>query len=517
MKFNRAAIIIPPIRDFYFTRHRFSALGAHIVEKILLSAGLHTELLNFPLMNIRGAPLPLPGALNHLEPYLIANETGKLSFFTELRRFGPSADQCVSMIGKANPDICFFSVFAFCYADDAIDLACAVKKNMPGVPVVMGGAGPSAYPEYFLRNFSIDYVLAGEAEASLEKFLQRINRDTPDFPVVPNLWWKIQDKIQRHLVTGAAKSDRIIVPLEKSARTSKTVTFSTSLSRGCPKRCAFCSSRFAHGAEFRTAPEGSISRALKELGPELVPKNKQVIINFEDDNLLADEPFLKSAVSLFRKRIPGVQFVAENGIDHSFLSPELCGWLIDNGMKKFNLSLGSIDPGILARGRRFIDLERYEQVIRLLERNQVPNVTYFICGFKEDTLETTLNNLVYLHKLPTLIGISPYYAVPGLSGFENRSVFDCLPSSLCLGAAIFPWNNSLSTKIMITAFRLARFSNLLKSHRQSDMEKEMLDLIADKKSLYTTIKEKNGKERVIEVPNQDKDLVQLFFRKINDF
>lgn len=512
----RAAVIIPPFRDFYFTRHRFSSLGARIVADLLERSGLRVNVLNFPLMNIlkTGARLELPAELNFLRPFLIENEIGKLSFFTAFRRFGPQPGQCAETIADLRPDICFISLFAFCYADDAIEVAEKIKARLPDIPIVFGGGGAAVYPGYFLKNHAIEYVFSGEAEAGLSRFLTELSSAKPDFRKVPNLAWKRNGSICVSPLHSHVPGTEIELALVKTAEASRFITYSTSLARGCPKSCDFCSSRLQFGNNLRTASLSRLEKLLSDYADTINSTEKQAIINIEDDNLLCDETFLKSSFALFKKYIPDVQFIAENGIDYSLLTPEICEWLLKNGIKKFNLSLASLVPDICVKKKRFFHLERYEKILDFCAENKISSVTYFICGFKEDTLETTAGNLSYLADKQTLIGISPYYPVPGLPGFTDLSMFDKTPSAVCAGSSVYPWNSSLSTETMITAFRLSRFINLAKNQNRTEKENQLCDAIRSKRELYTVIKEKSGKERIIAVPKQDTKLVGLFFEKL---
>ena len=514
VKFRRAAVIVPPFRDFYFTRHRFSSLGAHIAVGLLTRSGMQVNLFNFPLMNTRGDCLEIPKELEHLKPFLIPEETGKLSFFTTFRRFGPAPEQCAAMIETVKPELCFLSVFAFCYADDAIELAEKIKTKMPAVPLIAGGAGLSVYPGYFLKKGAIDFALCGEAEAGLTKFLREISLPHPDFSRVPNLVWKDNGAVHSSPLHAYASGDEIEIALIKTAESARRATFSTSLIRGCPKQCDFCSSSLLFGKKLRSPTLSRLENLLSGFSVDNNPLGKQVIINIEDDNLLCDEPFLRSSIVLFKKHIPGASFIAENGIDYSMLTPELCEWLVRNGMGKFNLSLASLDPEILAKQGRFLNLERYEKTIDFLAGKRIPNVTYFICGFKEDTLETTANNLGYLCNKQSVIGISMFYAVPNLPGFTDLSLFDRFSSLLCLGSVAYPWNDSLSTETMITAFRLSRYINLKKSTRRSEKENQLITIIENQEKLHTLIKKKSGEEIIVAVPKQDKELVHCFFKKL---
>jgi anaerobic magnesium-protoporphyrin IX monomethyl ester cyclase len=508
---SRAAVIVPPLHDFYFTRHRFSSLGAHIVKKCIEQNRISASFFDFPLMRASGTALPLPPALSYLIPHILENETGRLSFFTRFRRYGPDIQTCARMIADARPDICFFSVFAFAYADSALELADLVKKSLPEVPIVMGGGGPSSLPDYFL-NGTVDYVLTGEAEASLEPFLCEVQKALPDLNTIPNLVWRENGSIRRSVINLITAGKDINVVLHKTAQSSRLTTYSTSLSRGCPMNCTFCSSHFATGKPFRTPELEKIDHALSSIIIDDNHHKKQLVINIEDDNLLANDVFLRTTLISIRTHFPGVEFSMENGIDYRFLTPEKITWLIENGMKKFNLSLGSLDPEILRSKNRTCSFEQYEATLDLLDRHHLPSVTYFICGFMEDTVDTIARSLRYLAAKKTIIGISPFYAIPGIVGFTNPTLFETGSSSRCLGASCYPWNSSLSTETLVTAFRLARYINLTKDSNRTEIESQLIDKIEDTQSLHTFVRAPGSKAvRIVEIERQDRNLVESFF------
>ena len=187
----KALVIVPPLADFYFTRHRFSSLGGHIAAGLLSDAGIETTLLNFPLQQAGGTTIGLPAELGHLSPFIIPNEQGRLSFFTRYCRFGPALDRCADIVAQAGPDLCFFSLFAFCYADDAIELGRAIKERLPGVRNVIGGAGAAVFPEYFTDKGAFDLVLTGEAETTLPHLpaILQGRSPTPATPSPPRRRW----------------------------------------------------------------------------------------------------------------------------------------------------------------------------------------------------------------------------------------------------------------------------------------------------------------------------------------
>ena len=179
---------------------------------------------------------------------------------------------------------------------------------------------------------------------------------------------------------------------------------------------------------------------------------KQVMSIFEDDNLLLAPEYFLNVLKIFKKKFQKIFFLAENGVDYTKLTPELVNALIALGMKQFNLSIASTHLPILAEEQRDATFPLYEKVIQILEANQIQSITYFICGFKKDSKKTVAANIAYLAKLPTRIGISLFYPVPGIFDFTDKTIFDKHRPFLCAGSSAFPWNHSLSTAELITAF-----------------------------------------------------------------
>jgi len=506
----KATIAIPPVFDFYFTPHRFSGLGCEILTNLLVNNGCKVQLFNFPNLQKKGRTVPLPKELHFLKPHIIENETGSVSFFTRYQRFGPPLEQCANQVIATEPDIVFISCFAFCYADATLKLAACIRGSKPDIVIVVGGAGVSAYPDFFIRNPNIDFALNGEAEISMPSFLNAMKLNSTDFSWVPNLYHKDNGKIIAPLIKKQTGPEEIEFVLKRTHASAKAIYFTTSLSRGCPKKCRFCSNFLCHGRKFRIIPIKKIQQGLSELSINQEDCDKTVYINFEDDNLLLAPEYFLNVLKVFRKKFTRTFFLAENGVDYTKLTPKLVKELVNLGMKQFNLSIASTHLPILAKEQRDATFPLYEKTLQILDKYQIQSITYFICGFKKDTKQTVAANIAYLAKLPTRIGISLFYPVPGLPDFMDKAIFDKHPPFLCAGSSAFPWNHSLTTAELITAFRLSRFVNLLKSEIKSTDEKRLIQKITKEQRLYTIVK-KGAIRTIVPVNNSDQDMVRLFF------
>jgi anaerobic magnesium-protoporphyrin IX monomethyl ester cyclase len=508
----KAAVVVTPVTDFYTTRHRFSGLGVSVLRQCLAHAGCEVEIFNFLLHGKKPAILQLPDALRHLRPLLVENETGKLSFFTRYQRFGPDIRTCADRILAVSPDLVFISCFAFCYAWETLELAHSIRIQNSQIPVIVGGAGVSAYPEFFIREPSIDFAVVGEAEVAVGPLLAVLRAKEKDFSQIPNLYWKSGRQIMQPSRRVFTKAEEIVFVMRKTRETAKAVYLTTALSRGCPKLCRFCSNFLCHGHQFRTIPADKVLHGLASIELSKEQRKKIIYINFEDDNLLFAPNYFLEIIDIIKARFPGARFLAENGLDYTRLTPEMVDRLAARGMDQFNLSISSIDSSILKQESRMAELPKYLAIVRRLAQLNIPCITYFICGFAGDTPETVVSNIVFLAGLPTRIGISLFYPVPGIPDFEEKRIFDDIEPLLCAGSSAYPWNKSLTTAQMITAFRLCRFANLLKAENRTDADMQMIARIMQERILFTMVRTED-ETKIVLVPELDNDMVALFFQK----
>ncbi|MCX7725830.1 MAG: radical SAM protein [Chitinispirillaceae bacterium] len=498
----KIAVVIPPIEDFYLTPHRLSNAGARIVFEIIKEENFDTILIDaFEDVNKKRCQ-PLASSLYYLKDFIIPAEIGKTSFFTKFHHFGQSYEELAEKVLNYKPDVCMISCFAFCYLKPLIKLAEIIKKRNKSIIIVAGGGGVTVYSDYFLRNSSIDFTLGGEAEVSLIPFINFLKGIVRKPEEVPFLGWKEGEKRFYSPIKKFTHHSEIKPIIVKTNSLSKKVSYSLFLARGCNFSCRFCSSILIHGNCFRHCDEEQLENYLENLKKENHHENMKININLEDDNLLCDYDFLLKVLKICKKYFPKSTFTAENGIDYRLLSPKRCQELINYGFRQFNFTLGNISSEIMAKVKRENRVELYQSLLSEAKKYSIPVITYLICGFPEDTKENIGESIKYLIFSDTIIGISLFYPVPGIFGFDNIKFFDNIDPQLCCGASAYSWSKNIDTKTLITAFRLVRFINLLKSRKHTVEEVELISKTLQKNRLHTIIKEKN-KRYIIEVPNMD--------------
>lgn len=495
MKITRAVVAAPPVRDFYFTPGRASALGAEAVRNQLERKGVSTTLFNYPLHNPRGKQISLDSFYDYLKPYIIPGEKSPIGFFSGRKIYGPSFDDAAAMILDSDPQVIFLSLFAWTYADDVLALAKSIKRqNGNSIPLILGGAGAAVLPEYFRRTGLFDAVLKGDAEDTIIPVLKKLENEVYDFS-------DLSEEI-------SCEPPEPALSFRTDSEGNQYLTLS--LSRGCPKRCQFCSNFLTQGRLFRTASLESLEERLNRLP---IDAGREVNINLEDDNLLVDKSYLNDVLVRIALLYPERKITMMNGLDYTYMNEDYADYLIDEGFSHFSLSLGSTDAAVLKAEKRPVNLERLEKLLLHLKTRQVPSTTFFICGLPDDSQEGIIESLLYLHRLPTETGISLFYPVPGLPRFEDDERFLSKPPSLCSGSSAYPWANSLTTSEMVTAFRLARLSNLIKKKGKTKVEHELINRIMTSGQLHTTI----GRKRELTlIPHMDQSMVDLFIKSLAD-
>jgi hypothetical protein len=282
-----------------------------------------------------------------------------------------------------------------------------------------------------------DAVFSGEAEAGfalLREFLEAHGRrqreqETPE----ESSRGARQESV---LISAPAFSEAESLPcvFALQRETPGEAWLSVSLSRGCPLGCGFCSVRLCHGTRQRRVFLEKIRAAAQRLPARL--SEKRVHLNFEDDNLLLDEKWFGEVLAFFRGHFPGAGFAAENGLDYRLLSPQTLARLIDAGFEKFNLSLAGMDEE--ADGTRKTDMQAYLAAAAAIARRGTPLVSYFIAGLPADNPQTIVRRLVFMARSPTLAGISLFYPVPGIAGFDPPPELLRRHPGLARGSTAYP-------------------------------------------------------------------------------
>jgi radical SAM superfamily enzyme YgiQ (UPF0313 family) len=461
-------LIQPPIHDFYITWQRVLPLGLAYLAASLQAAGHRVEIIAALACRTQRT-IKIPTSLRYLDAYYLQDDAGPVALFRNYSAFGLSFDEIVKQVRQQAPNLIGVSVLAYGYADVPLALAGRLKQEFPDTPLVLGGPGVSAAPGYFLQHPEVDFVIAGEGEYPLTELANQLSSPPRFQPEsIAGLGFKTAGKI--HLPMPAPEVEsldalpfpaRRLLPLEQFTIGRERVT-PLITSRGCQMRCKFCSIHLSMGQTHRLR---SIDNILAEMA-ECVQRDAIGAFNFEDDNFAYDpdrtEHLLDAIIERFGEK--RLKLFAMNGISSRELSDRLLEKLARAGFQQLNLTVGSASLATRRAWNRPA-APVFANYLERIRRADLTAVAYIFFGVPGQSLTEMLESIIALMNLPTLIGASVFYPVPGTPIYQELADtyrLDQIPPENTRASAIALENAEFSRADIISLLKLVRLINFLK-------------------------------------------------------
>lgn len=291
-------------------------------------------------------------------------------------------------------------------------IAKAIKVRYPQKLIVLGGPYAIAFPQKALTdNLDIDVVVRGEGELPMLHILE----GKPLTEITGVLFRKDDGTIVDSGATAPVVKNmdelpfpaRHLLPMERYFRRSarggdmkhaKPISFTTS--RGCPCACKFCSlhneeNDYGYAFRWRSADNvmAEIAHLKKMYGPD-------VIIQFEDDNILIRKDRAKE---IFRKlAFQNVKWAIHSGVMIKLLDEELIMLMKQSGCEQLNLALESGNATVLKAMDKRLDLNHAANVVRWCKKHGVNMLAFLIVGYPGETDQTWAETLATLKKFKKL-------------------------------------------------------------------------------------------------------------------
>jgi anaerobic magnesium-protoporphyrin IX monomethyl ester cyclase len=155
-----------------------------------------------------------------------------------------------SLLAAFRPDLYGLS-FAFFTKDVAFRVLRAVRERFPSLPIVCGGAMPTASPEDVLADAPADVCVLGEGEAALVDLAGHYAGRRPALEGIPGIVFRASDgRFARTAARPPAAIDRIPPPAWELVDFARYKGWHIRMaspqahvlvSRGCPFDCSYCS------------------------------------------------------------------------------------------------------------------------------------------------------------------------------------------------------------------------------------------------------------------------------------
>jgi radical SAM superfamily enzyme YgiQ (UPF0313 family) len=461
--------------------------------------------------------IPIPEELSYLKDFYPLNDRSPFKLYSGYYHFGMGWEEIRKKVENSKADVFGISSSFTPYDGEALEIAKIIKEWDRKKIVMMGGAHVSCDPEGVLRSPFVDYVILGEGEARFPLLLEQITRGRAknvekidgigyrNVGTTRNRDGEIRINALRNFIQDLDSLPypaRELLDLDRYRLRKRRSTMIIT-SRGCPHRCAYCSSHLVMGTSFRTrTPEAMLTEMMacqKQYGIE--------IFDIEDDNFTFDQERAKRLMNLIIETFGErkIELSAMNGISFASLDGELLKLMKKAGFHTINLSYVSTDPSTKERVGRPKTATEFDKILEKAEQIGLHVIAYAILGMPGQTIGEMVDTLIYLMGRKVLIGPSIYYPTPGTPLFERCEKEGILPPHpVQWRSSAFPIETKGFDRVdLLTLFRLARVINFVKGKIDGkELEegmtwKELFQVLKEKRSFGCKgeMKDENGSGR----------------------
>lgn len=449
----RLALIQTPVEDFYSTSQRTYPLGLSYLAGAINDINVDITILDF-LTNHGRQSISIPKAFKPIMD-LLPYDHSPISAFHTYYHWGKSWKSIKQYFSVEKYDIYAISSNFYTYSYEVLKTAEIIKSCNPESIVLVGGQNIGPEHNLFISSEYVDYCVQGEGEYAFREAIIRImnNKDISD---IPGFWNKNLSKwndIKRDCYFSHLSAFKLL-PIDKYKIAGKN-SMMIATSRGCPMGCKFCSVSRTFGDRLRLK---SVSMIINEMRAAYDRGIRA--FDIEDDNFtFVKEHCIELLRHIVREFNGNISLYAMNGLSAEHLNEEILHLLKLSGMKLLNLSIATTSKKQLQNIHRKTSIKHFKDITKIASSKNFRVMGHFIAGMPGQNPDEILETMKVLSELPTILGISPFYYIPGMKMDVPNIPKNCKEARL---SRFWPADNYLNENDLITLFRLSRWINYLK-------------------------------------------------------
>lgn len=314
------------------------------------------------------------------------------------------APAVAAIVREKAPDIVGINVFSPTLHKSK-EVALEIRKALPGVPIVIGGAHVSILKEEALLD-CYDYGIVHEGDEALIELMAALaaRRDPAD---IKGLIYRRDGRITVNPFRAKIQNiDLLPFPalqlldtekyVLRFANGKKTRYMSMLAMRGCPFQCVFCSEPVM---EDRTVRYRSPANVVDELERDYREFNIPHF-TFADSNITLNRAqALGIAEEIIRRKLP---ITWEGWTRANLVDEELLRAMRDSGFNRISFGVESGDPEVLKIIKKEVPLEAMEKAFRLCNKLGIEVSCSVMLGLPGETRESINRTIEFVRKAPIL-------------------------------------------------------------------------------------------------------------------
>jgi len=299
-----------------------------------------------------------------------------------------------------------------------------LKKELPDVPIVVGGTHPTYMYEEALNN-GADVVVRGEGEYTALELVNTIESKGMDFNELKKVdGIAFRDRDGKVVVTKPRPfihdldelpwPARHLLPMDKYTLFNKPIRIAHIMaSRGCPYGCMYCITSYYWGRKIRFRSAENVVREIEHL----VEKYNVRQVVFSDDELVVNRKFMYDMIRGLKERGLDVTFACGARVDH--VDREYLKFLYDSGCIALYFGVESASQATIDRIGKRITLDQALKVFQWIKELKGFATGSFILGFPWETIDDMKKTVDFAIKLdPSYAQFTVLTPYPGTPLFE---------------------------------------------------------------------------------------------------
>jgi radical SAM superfamily enzyme YgiQ (UPF0313 family) len=340
--------------------------------------------------------------------------------------------EVVDTLREYKPDIVGISLLSVEVAS-ALKISRICKEYDEKCHVVWGGLHPSFLPLDCLKNKEVDFVIRGEGEYPMLDLCHALQKGG-DLAEVRNLCFKRDGEIienpKGELIPNI---DAIPLPARDAVLYPDTFDFkslgSMIISRGCPFRCTFCSSRNFWDRKERFRSPGNVVEEIRTLQSTYGTN----FIMFWDDSFTINRKVIQKYCNAIIDSKLKINWKTATRAD--LIDEDMIRLMKRSGCVKLEIGVESGSDRMKKIIRKDVTNEQIKRAFDLINRNGLGSGAFFMAGFPEETVEDLEQTFALMKELNAAeIAFNIFDPMPGSSEYEK-----------CIQLGLTPenpdWNN----------------------------------------------------------------------------
>jgi len=276
----------------------------------------------------------------------------------------PTVDE---IIKDFSPDMIGICVFTYCY-DECQSLIDHIAR-LYNLPIILGGPHLTSFPEDFVNDSRVSYIVMGEAEKVIVDLVESAKSEAK--PVIITCPRPAVDDIPAVNLAIAYGSDLLNA-------------YQIQLSRGCPYRCVFCNVKHIAGQQVRAR---DVQTCVAQIAEAVRTHPAINTIFITDDCPTFDMGRFKLFLKLFARAQTGCNIWIDN-LRANLIDEELIQLYKEAGGMNICLGVESGDPKIFETINKGESLADIIEAARLIKKYKLELGLCFVIGLPNDNLSS---------------------------------------------------------------------------------------------------------------------------------